>query len=897
MDIHNDRLLVSTKLVPPRIGTQSIPRQKLIEALQRLECCTVGLVIGSPGFGKTTLLVQWRQTMMRAGAEVAWLSLSADDKHLSTFFVYLRGALQRLGVTIDLGTPLEGNSSESIDDIVAAVVEGACAVNKELFLVLDDYQHVVDPRSHRLMQKLLDHSPANLHFVIAARVQPPLSFSRLRLMGQVVELECAGLPFELGETRAFLEKNLTALKLNEEEIHLVHELTSGWPATLQLIVILLRSNPEARQTLRELGWRSDDLQSYLAEDVMAHLPAEMVDFMETVSICRRFCVSLAEAITCNGAAQKMLKRLEEENLLIFRVEGDDRLPWYRFHPLFSEFLATRLLQRSTLGIAQLHQRAAHWFAERHLLAEALRHATLAGDLQFAIEVIERAAPTSWSLDQLSPLLRLLDRLPQNVLFSHPRLFFIGCLAYALTARPEKAQAWLAQYQRSGVAQGDDVAFRLPLIQAAILVQRDDTQPVIDLLEGFRPLSDDYSVMRYGPPALLALAYSAAGRHSDALRCLDENPVPDADRDDEMALLAEGTRGLCSLMEGRMGDAERLGSALLSRAVAVHGHRSPSAYVGAAMLADIYCELNRIDEAREILANRNGLLQWTMPDSMMRASICRARLDLLQESPGAALAFLQRQERHFRGIGQDRPLVHCLAEQVRIALLGKDLSCAQECVARLDGLGQTYGDAVGFRAEIPAMVALARARLLLASDASEQALEELKRVRSYAQHYLRGQLGVTALLLMAIAQAHLDQPKTAVRLLIQALETGSRLGLVRTFLDEGPSLGKLLVSLEPGDAPDSPVSVYLADLLAGFGYVDGGALCDEKKSSAVQSVLTPRELAILQLIGQAMSNKRVALTLNISLETVKWNLKNIYYKASVSSRYDAVSWGRRHNLLE
>jgi LuxR family maltose regulon positive regulatory protein len=897
LDINTDKLLVSTKFAPPRIGTQSIPRSRLIEQLQRIEHCTVGLVIGSPGFGKTTLLVQWRQTMMRAGAEVAWLSLSADDKHLLTFFAYLRGALSRLGVTIDTGTPLEGASSESIDDVVAAIVDGASSVNKELFLVLDDYQHVADPRAHKLMQKLLDHSPANLHFVIAARVQPPLSLSRLRLMGQVVELDCAGLPFDLAETRAFLELNLAALKLHEEEIHLIHELTSGWPASLQLIVILLRSNPGARASLRELGWRSDDLQSYLAEDVMAHLPQELVAFMEAVSICRRFSASLAEALTGSAEAPQMLARLEEENLLIFRVEADDRLPWYRFHPLFSEFLATRLLRRDAQRVAQLHQRAAHWFADRKLLAEAMRHATLGGDLEFAVEVIERAAPTTWSLDQLSPLLRLLDRLPQEVLFSRPRLFFLGCLAYALTARPAKAEAWLEQFQRSGAAQHEDVAFRLPLVQAAILIQRDRTEPVIGLLEGFQPLVDDYSIMRYGPPALLALAYSAAGRHADAIRCLDENPVPEVDRNDELALLAEGTRSLCCLMEGKMGDAERMGLAQLTRAVSVHGHRSPSAYAAASMLAEVYCELDRIDEAREILANRNGLLQWTMPDSMMRASICRARLDLLQESPASALAFLERQERHFRTIGQDRALAHCLAEQVRIALLDNDRSNAGARVAQLEVLGQAYQGAGGFQAEIPATVALAKARLLLATNYPDKAMQELEQVRDYAHRYLRGQLGVTALLLMATAQADLRQQQSATDLLVQALETGNRLGLVRTFLDDGTALHSLLAALADKSSLDGPVKAYLAELLLRLGHGKGGARADDTASSTGRSTLTPREVAILQLISQAMSNKRVALTLSISLETVKWNLKNIFLKLGVSSRYDAVSWARKHDLIE
>lgn len=893
--MHTDKLLISTKFAPPRIGTQTILRQRLLEELQRMAQCRVGLVTGSPGFGKTTLLAQWRQEMMRSGADVAWLSLSADDKYLAIFFAYLRGALQRLGIPLDGGIPPEGARPEFIDEVVAAIVEGAAGINKELFLVIDDYQHVLDQPSHQLMQKLMDHSPDNLHFVISSRVGPPLSFSRLRLSGQLVELDCAALPFDLPESRAFLEHNLAAMKVSPEELHQIYELTSGWPATLQLVVILLRSDPNARDTLREMGWRSDDLQNYLAENVMAHLPAEMASFIEDMSILRRFNASLAEVVTGCTTAQAMLKRLDEENLLIFRVEADDRQPWYRFHALFGDFLATRLARRGNAAQSELHRRAARWFAERRLLAEAVRHATLAGDLTYATEIIEQAAPATWSLDQLSPLLRLLDRLPQDVLFSRPRLFFLGCLAYALTARPAKAEAWLEQFQRSGAARQADVAYRLPLVQAAIEVQRDRTEPIIDLLKDFQALPDDYSVTRYGAPALLAIAYSAAGRMEEALQCLDASVIPEAERDAEMALVAEGARTLCYLQEGCMHEAERIGSAQLARAVAVHGHRSASAYLGAATLADVYRELDRSDEAREVLANRSGLLQWAMPDTMLRATICRARLDLLQDSTAVAMGFLERQERHFRNIGQDRALVHCLAEQARIALLENDRAGAAERVARLESLALKHRDSVGFQAEIPAMAALARARLLLATNYPDKALDDLEALRDYATRYRRGQLLVTGHLLMAIARADLLQPEQADAHLLAALAQGRQLGLVRTLLDEGEVLRRMLAALAGKPIPEEE-GAYLAQLLERFG---SGPAERSGQSSAdgAPSILTPRELAILQLISQAMSNKRVALTLNISLETVKWNLKNIYVKLGVSSRYDAVSWVRKHGLIE
>lgn len=893
--MHTDKLLVSTKFAPPRIGTQAILRQRLLEDLQRMAQCSVGLVTGSPGFGKTTLLVQWRQAMMRSGADVAWLSLSADDNHLAVFYAYLRGALQRLGIPLDSDIPLEGARPEFIDEVVATIVEGAAGINKELFLVIDDYQHVVDPRSHQLMQKLLDYSADNLHFVISSRVGPPLSFSRLRLSGQLVELDCAMLPFDLAETRAFLEQSLASMKLSPEELYQIHELTSGWPATLQLVVILLRSDPNARSTLREMGWRSDNLQSYLAENVMAHLPPELVAFMESVSILRRFNASLAKAVTGCESTQLMLKRLDEENLLIFRVEADDRQPWYRFHALFGDFLAARLNRHDREQLNHLHRKAARWFADHKLLAEAVRHATQAGDLDFAAELVERAAPATWSLDQLSPLLRLLERLPQNILFLRPRLFFLGCLAYALTARPAKAQAWLEQFKHSGAAQQADEDYRLPLVQAAIEVQYDRSEPIIGLLEGFRALPDDYTVTRYGAPALLAIAYSAAGRHEQALDCLDENPIPESERDAEMALVGEGARTLCYLQEGRMQDAERVGAPQLARAVAVHGHRAASAYLGAATMAEVYRELNRIDEAREVLANRSGLFQWAMPDTMLRATVCRARLDLLQDSAAVASAFLERQERHFRTIGQDRALVHCLVEQARIALLENNRAQATERVAKLDELARQHQDSTGFQAEIPALVALARARLLLATNYPDKALDELQTLRNYALRFRRGQLLVTGQLLMAVARADLLQPEQAEGHLLEALTLGLQLGLVRSFLDEGKVLHKMLEALASKPLA-AEQSAYLAQLLEHFKLEKSAGL-SKASANSTPSMLTPRELAILQMISQAMSNKRVALTLSISLETVKWNLKNIYVKLGVSSRYDAVSWARNHDLLE
>src|SRR5262245_1339497 len=369
-----DKLLVSTKFAPPRIGSRFILRKDLLNQLRDGQRCSVVLVTGGAGFGKTILLAQWRRELMKAGDEVSWLSLSHDDKQLANFSTYLLAALRRLGLPVEDDMLLDRDLVKSMDSMVAVVVNAAATIPNELYLIIDDYHHVDDQRAHKMVQKLIDLCPANLHIAIASRAAPPLAISRLRVLGRVTEIGFGELPFDLEETRNFLEQNLGTVKLNEDEVRLIHDKTSGWPASLELMAIMLRSRPETRSTLRELGWSSSELQAYLAEDVVAHLPPELNEFMEQVSVCRRFNAELAAFVTRVADAAELLKRAEDQNLLLYRVELDDSSPWYRFHPLFGEFLATRLARRGPQAMHDLHRRASQWFADHRFLLEAVRRA-------------------------------------------------------------------------------------------------------------------------------------------------------------------------------------------------------------------------------------------------------------------------------------------------------------------------------------------------------------------------------------------------------------------------------------------------------------------------------------------------------------------------------------------
>lgn len=874
-------------------------RADLLAQLQRMQYSRLALVTGSAGYGKTTLLAQWRQACLKGGADVAWLSLTVEDKGYVDFCTALFAAMQRIGIRVEMDLPLESASPVAMDVSIAAIVEAAIDLPNELYLIIDDYHHVEAPLAHRFMQKLIDQGPGNLHLVIASRVAPPLSLSRLRMMDQIVEVDSAGLPFDLAETRSFVDENLGQGKLNADELTLIHELTSGWPSCIQLIVIMLKNRPDTRAMLRDLVWRSSDLQTYLSEEVMAHLPAELAEFAEALSILRRFSASLASAVTGNEHAADLLKRMEDENLLIIRVDSDDRSAWYRFHPLFGEFLATRLARRVPDAVRDLHRLASRWFAEHGLLADAVRHASAGEDIEFAASVIERAAPATWSLEYLSPTLHLLERLPEETLFKHQKLLFIACLTVALTTRPAKAKSWLAQLQAEVGSAPREIARSLPLIHAAIAFQHDDTQRMIDLLEPHRDASIENRFLQYLLVSELGAAYVAAGRYAEAKRLFELHPVPPADENNDMALVAQAMRAMVSLSEGNVREAERTGAALLTRSVQVVGRHSISANICASVLADAYYELDRIDDARETIANRRGLLQSSGPDVMIRTSLCRARLDLLQENAEAALTFLQSQTAHLRSMHQTRAVAHMLAEQVKVMLFKHDRARALETLGLLSELAQALPSEQGFRAEIPAIAALARARVLR-DDQPEEALSSLQITRSHAEAFGRGRLTALADLLSAIifaAQQNLDDAQIC---LARAVEAAQRLGLIRTFVDEGAPAGNLLAKMVRERKLEGIALRYATELLDKFpdgAISDGPAETGRRaKASKMQPVLTQREVEILDLVAQAMSNKRIALALNITLETVKWNLRNIFAKLGVSSRYDAMIWARKQDLI-
>ena len=68
------------------------------------------------------------------------------------------------------------------------------------------------------------------------------------------------------------------------------------------------------------------------------------------------------------------------------------------------------------------------------------------------------------------------------------------------------------------------------------------------------------------------------------------------------------------------------------------------------------------------------------------------------------------------------------------------------------------------------------------------------------------------------------------------------------------------------------------------------------SRSIDEALTSREVEVLDLLGQGLSNRDIGVALGIALETAKVHVKNILRKLGVTNRTAAVTTALKRGIL-
>ena len=118
--------------------------------------------------------------------------------------------------------------------------------------------------------------------------------------------------------------------------------------------------------------------------------------------------------------------MERANLFIIPLQGHE---WYRYHHLFQDALLQRLrAEVAPEQVAELHRRAAAWFAERGLIDEALHHALIANDFELVGRIIQQKLLDVLNQEDRPTLERWLRLVPEDFVQRHPWLLMMKALA-------------------------------------------------------------------------------------------------------------------------------------------------------------------------------------------------------------------------------------------------------------------------------------------------------------------------------------------------------------------------------------------------------------------------------------------------------------------------------------
>ncbi|MCG8707801.1 helix-turn-helix transcriptional regulator [Brenneria sp. 4F2] len=892
--------LILTKLTPPRSSGISLQRDRLLRRLDATESSSLTLVCAAAGFGKTTLLAQWYQHRQLRGDAVVWLSLEEDDNNPLLFMRYLLEALRPLYYDwcSAFQQYMESEISPDFSMFLAELINQLHLFPHPLYLILDDYHNINHREIRDGLTYLLSHAPSSLHLIIGSRFRPSLELSRLRIQDQLVEIYDNDLRFTFDEASAYFMDSApdTARK---QDIRRLISLTEGWIAGMKIATMSADWRTDPGCFIRSLSEGSRTITRYLEEIIFNPLPPEVFDFLLCTAILHRLNPALCNAVTGKSNSEAMLAWIERHNLFLCAL-GDGG-SWFRYHPLMRDTLLNRLQNAADKDIRLLHERAGNWFAGQNLWSEAIRHTLAAG--KTCSKHAEIGAQSLAEDGDIDTLVRWMRYLPANLDPSRIDLQLNLAWALAHHFRFDDSRQLLDAVDALVAANRDglkhSIWVKLQVVRAICEAFAENIPQSIALAE---PLLREVPCGDVWVDGLvcniLSYCHLVNLRPEQALNV--QRRLPGA-KVENRNLFVEVYRAFVVaqgyLRQGNLAEAERQASQALRYVEQHTGNHSSSGATLAPILAEIAWEQGDEGRIDALLTLQLEMVDnFCPPDSLNRCYVVLARQALLNRQPDEADRLLLHAEQLAISRGWSRARAPLLAERLAVRLRQQDIDGARLLLDQLRALAldadtgrNTPGQNV-----ISYQFRVSQCRLLIADGDPLTAAELLDQLAGEQEQCAEWLSSVRLRIMQTVALRRAGEESRACEIFKPALQRALQQKLLRSLLDAGADLLPLLGSVCKKLPPDPELTKMVEILLQRAAEGSEPAAGDLPPSQS--NHLTEREQQMLQLIADGYSNKGIARSLGISVETVKWHLKQVYEKLRVRGRIQAINQARAWNLL-
>lgn len=887
------------KLAPPPRAAHEVARAQISDQVFSGGGARLVLVRGPAGYGKSTVMRQLFDHCALTGLAASWVNCEAADNDLSRFLSLMVIALRRLDADADL---VAAGSADAGADL--ELIEQLGMQRGPFMLFMDEFEVLQNPSIHALLRRLLLQLPAGAQIVMGTRSVPDLGLGRLRAMGWLLEIDTSLLRFSFEEASELLRRRGHP-DLRTEQIDSLHRSTEGWAAALWLASVAMQSrgahtSPGAPSLIIEgFAGSQAGIAEYLAEDVLARQTPQVQDFLLQTSILHTLDASLCNAVCQRNDSAQMLAELDRANLFVSAV--DETRQGFRYHPLFAGFLRTQLGRTTRFDIARLNLAASEWFVAQSRPVPAIEHALAAQARGQAIALLLHHAGRLLADGRTRLLGRWLAQLTREELHAHPELQIIQVWCTHFTKGAREAMVLFRDCDTASWT-GNARAYALT-IHPILLSMLDRIEEALTIGQrNLDQLGEAPALARGMLATSVAFSVLLNGNEPDVRRHLDLARQADAADPGRLgSSFADTAEGALDLMHGRLVRATaRLRAAMQPDRGRVERQRNAMAGV---LLAEALYESNDLSQAERLLNVCVPIVREVgIPDQLISAYVHLSRIVRHAGDTEVAFQLLDELETVAARADLARARASARLERARLSLARGDATAAREELDRAqDSMTWTRVAAMALPANDVEDWALGDLRWRIRTGRSEEILSLVQELITAAELGRRQRRWLKLRIFQAEALWRLDRRKAAFTALGDALMVAAREGFVRSFVDEGPVVAACVrdyLTTQAGQALRASSAEAERNLrLLSDSLRDGNRVLGPLPSSAPNvEQLTRKEIEVLALMEQGLSNRALAQKLFVSEATIRTHLRNISAKLGASSRTEAVAIGRRSGLI-
>jgi DNA-binding SARP family transcriptional activator len=440
--------IVPAKLTRPNTQT-ALPRERLFQLIERSRDKKVIWISGPAGSGKTTLAASYIQT---AAAACLWYQLDEGDSDISTFFYYMglaarmisprnRTHLPLLTPEYLLGIPVFAKRFfEKLCEKLNGKRDTRSSEYRSPVIVFDNYQDVPEnSQFHGVINSGFSSIPRGVNVIVLSRGEPPPAYVRLRAAGEmsIVGWEDIRLTADESDSIARLR---AGKDLEIQTLSLLRKASEGWVAGLVLLIESLRIEDHGFQLPG--GLPREEIFGYFATEVFDRSSQDSRDFLLETSFLPKMSVRMAEELTGNLKASRILNDLNRKNYFTSRYASNGQV--FQYHPLFREFLLNKA--KETIAperLTEIRSRAAQVLEKDGHLEDAVSLFLEVEEWPEAIRLILTNAPALISQGRSQTLAGWIESFPESVTEHEPwLLYWMGVCRFPTS--PETARDCFAK---------------------------------------------------------------------------------------------------------------------------------------------------------------------------------------------------------------------------------------------------------------------------------------------------------------------------------------------------------------------------------------------------------------------------------------------------------------------